>query len=293
MNSGPGELSVQEVGTKTIATTTLLDARAAMAYAASINDQNPAYFDDTRSEGLNIHPAIAFTLQWKSRFRPDIPINMRAAPFGVHAFTDLKLFQPFKQGQAITTQGQLIARRKIAPGVYSVDRYKMTDSSGNLIAQLDYNGITRGATLDGEDYSIEEEISLPKLEKPSESPVWTKEIDIPLHAGQQYTECASIYNPIHTEKSVAIAAGLPDIILHGSATKALALTAVIDRCFDGDSKRITRLCGQLRAMVLMNTQIQIRCQAVIDVDCERTVFYQVINNDGDLAIANGLVTGTI
>jgi len=293
MISGPGQLSVNEVGTKTIATTTLLDARTVMAFASSINEDNTAYFDDTRPDGLNVHPAIAFSLQWKSRFKPDITVNERALPFGVHAYTDLKLFQPFRQGQAITTQGQLIGRRKIAPGVYNIDRYTMTDSSGNVIAQLDYNGITRGATLDAEDYLIADEDHPPIRESSSLTELWRKQIDIPLCAAQQYTECASIYNPIHTEKSVALAAGLPDIILHGSATKAIALTEIINQCFDGDSTRIKRLCGQLRAMVFMNTQIVVLCRSIIDEGNLRTVFYEVINQDNDLAIAKGVVVGDL
>jgi len=69
---------------------------------------------------------------------------MRAAPFGVHAETDLRVFKPFRLGEAITTQGRLVARRQIVPGVYSVDRYRMTNGDGQLVAELDYNGIIRG-----------------------------------------------------------------------------------------------------------------------------------------------------
>lgn len=46
--------------------------------------------------------------------------------------------------EAITTQGRLVARRQIVPGVYSVDRYRMTNGDGQLVAELDYNGIIRG-----------------------------------------------------------------------------------------------------------------------------------------------------
>jgi len=51
---GPGQLSVDEVGIKTIATTTVVDARRSMAYAAAIGETNPAYFDDSQPDGVMV-----------------------------------------------------------------------------------------------------------------------------------------------------------------------------------------------------------------------------------------------
>jgi acyl dehydratase len=290
---GPGEIPADEVGCFTIAKTTLLDARRIMAYAAAINDTNEAYFDDLRPGGLNVHPAICFSLQWNSRFLIDRPTNMRAAPFGVHAETDLRLYQPFKQGEAITTQGQLVARKQIGPGVYSVDRFRMTNGNGELVAELDYNGIIRGGLLVGDTIELEPSPAKPVCENPGIGPIWSEVINIPLHAGQQYTECADIYNPIHTEPSVAKLAGLPEVILHGSATKAHALTQVINHCFDGDASRIRRLCGQLRGMVLMDSNIRVECTGVQDQGDERQVFFHALNDMNELAISNGIVCGTL
>ena len=290
MNDGPGELEVNDVGGYTVAKTYQLDARRIMAYASGINDTNEAFYDDTRAGGLDVHPAICFALQWNTRFRPDLPPNPRAAPFGVHAETDLRIYHPFQQNQIVTVQGQLISRRKIPPGVFSVDRFRFTDSKGTLLAELDYNGITRGATLNGADKEIEVSPTVPRLEQVSGS-LWRESIYVPRHAGQQYTECADIFNPIHTERSVALAAGLPDIILHGSATKAHALTQIVNRCFDGDVKKVTRLYGQLRAMVLMDTTITVQCLAEETDGDEKRIFYRVLNQDGESAIANGVVCG--
>jgi acyl dehydratase len=289
--SGPGVITTEDVGLSTIAKTTLMDSRFTMAYAAAIGDANPAYFDDLRPGGLNIHPCICFSLQWASRFRPDQKPDLRAAPYSVHASTDLRIFRPFKAGEAITTQGRMVQKRQIRPGVYSVDRYRMTASDGELVAELDYNGITRGATLEGPDVVLMEEPAQPEFGKVSGPALWRTQIPIGLHAAQQYTECARIYNPIHTEPSVAKAAGLPDIILHGSATKALSLTAIVDSCFDGDATRITRLCGQLRAMVLMDSMITVEGLAEETIDGEKRVLFRTLNEQGQPAILHGIVCG--
>ena len=286
---GPGVITTDDVGTTTVANTTLLDSRTTMAYASSINDVNPRYFDDLQEEGLMVHPCIAFSLQWASRFRPDQKIDPRIAAFGVPASTDLRIHRPFRAGEAVTTQGKLIQKRQIPPGVYNVEKYRMVSSSGELVAELYYNGITRGATLEGGDVLLEEELEPPTVSGFGAEPLWTKELVVGLHAGQQYTECANIYNPIHTEPSVAKASGLPDMILHGSATKAMALMTVVDECLGGDADRITRLTGQLRGMVLMDTKVKVECWAEEIVEGELRIAFRVLNDQGDPAISNGTI----
>lgn len=290
-DAGPGILTTDHVGLLTIAKTTLITTRAAMAYAAAVNDANAAYFDDLAPGGVNVHPGIAFALQWPSRFRPDQEANPRAAPYGVHASTDLTIHRPFRTGEAVTTQGRTIQMRQTRPGVYNVDRYRMTASNGELIAELYYNGITRGATLAGPAAIVDEEPVWPEVSAPAGTAIWREDVPVALHAAQQYTECAQIYNPIHTEPSVAKAAGLPGIILHGSATKAMSLSVVINRCFGGDATRITRLCGQLRAMVLMDTTIAVETLAEEVVDGEKRVLFRTVTEDGQPAIRNGIVCG--
>ena len=290
---GPGVIYTDDVGTMTVSKTTLLDSRTTMAYASSINDANPRYFDDLSEQGLMVHPAIAFSLQWASRFRPDQKIDPRVAAFGVHASTDLRIYRPFRAGEAVTTQGKLIQKRQISPGVYNIEKYKMVSSSGELIAELYYNGITRGGKLEGADAIVENEPELPQIEAFESESLWRREILVGLHAGQQYTECAQIYNPIHTEPSVARAAGLPDIILHGSATKAMALMTVVDECLGGDAERVTRLTGQLRGMVLMDSSIAVECLAHEAIGDEVRIAFRVLNDKGEPAISNGVVCARV
>ncbi len=289
----PGLIYTDDVGTMTVSKTTLLDSRTTMAYASSINDANPRYFDDLSERGLMVHPAIAFSLQWASRFRPDQKIDPRVAAFGVHASTDLRIYRPFRAGEAVTTQGKLIQKRQISPGVYNIEKYKMVSSSGELIAELYYNGITRGGKLEGADAIVENEPELPQIEAFESESLWRREILVGLHAGQQYTECAQIYNPIHTEPSVARAAGLPDIILHGSATKAMALMTVVDECLGGDAERVTRLTGQLRGMVLMDSSIAVECLAHEAIGDEVRIAFRVVNDKGEPAISNGVVCARV
>jgi len=73
----------------------------------------------------------------------------------------------------------------------------------------------------------------------------------------------------------------------------MSLTAIVDGCFGGDANRITRLCGQLRAMVLMGTTITVEAIAEEVSNGEKRVLFRCLNEEGAAAISNGVVCGTV
>lgn len=99
-----------------------------------------------------------------------------------------------------------------------------------------------------------------------------------------YTECARIWNPIHTERRVALAAGLPDIILHGTATWALACRELVARELDGDPRPLRRLAGSFRALVIPGAAVALR---YAETSPGRFAF-EVLNEAGERAISDGL-----
>ncbi len=292
-DDAPPTIPTDTIGNRTIAKTFELTPRLIQSYAAGIDDYNPRYFDDARPGGLIGHPGLAFTFQWNSRHTPDRPLDPKIARLGVNSAIDLRLSRPFQQGDVITSQGETVTVRQIKPGVLTVQRYRMSDSVGRIVAELDYAGIIRGARTAGPDQDQSTTPPLPQLAQQPSRPIWTAEIDVTPQAPHMYTAGADIYNPIHTERAVALAAGLPDIILHGSATIALAVREIVNRSFDGDPSAIGRIAAQLRAMVLPGHPITVRClHDQPDADRGRTVFFDVLNHEGEPAVANGvLVTG--
>jgi acyl dehydratase len=99
----------------------------------------------------------------------------------------------------------------------------------------------------------------------------------------RYTECASIWNPIHTERRVALAAGLPNIIVHGTALWALAgRTVTASR----PGRRLTRLGGTFSAMVEPGSTITVRhAPSAPDLDVVR---FEILNAAGRRAVSRGV-----
>ena len=271
----------------TVATSFELTTRRIQAYAASVGDTNPHYFDDMRDGGLIGHPFLAFSFQWNSRVNPDRK-SSPSSVVGVHAWTDLRLERPFREGDVITIQGETIGLEQARPGVLSVDRYWLTDTSGALVAELDNGSIMLGGTLEGDPKPAPASV-LPEVEMAAE-PLWIEDIFVPGDAAQIYTECAQIYNPIHTERRAALAAGLPDIMLHGSATQAMVMSKLVNRELAGDPTRVQRFYAQNRAMVMLDTNITVRCLGESTLtDGSRVFQFDTRTATGEAALDRGVL----
>ena len=115
-------------------------------------------------------------------------------------------------------------------------------------------------------------------------------------------------NPIHTDRAAALAAGLPDIILHGTATMAKAVTAIVSKYgVDGGEdapqpSTVWRTAVKtFSAVVLMPSITTLRILAVESAGSDvvgteyhpcgefRVVHYDVLNAQGQHAIKGGVV----
>ena len=282
---------VDRVGLQTIAKSVEITPRLIQSAAAAVQETGERYFDDSRTSGLDVHPGLIFSLEWWTRFMPGgDSLSEEIGLRGVHAWTDIRLRRPFKLGDVITSQGQLISISTIPPGTLTVTRWIFSDAWGNIVAEYDKGGIVRDIFPDGKDQSINDRLPLPNASKDAAQSSWSKEIKITANTAQIYSECAQIYNPIHTEKQVALRAGLPDTILHGVCTQSLAIGAILEHICDGDPKQLRRACGQYRAMVLPNSTITIRVTSKELLSGNSILTrYDVLTESGDKAIDNGVI----
>jgi acyl dehydratase len=129
----------------------------------------------------------------------------------------------------------------------------------------------RGVTLEGGDRGDVEDP--PKHDQ--ELPV-AGTFSVAATAGHVYTECARIWNPIHTDPEYARAAGLPGIILHGTATLALSVSQL--------TKTAKRVRCRFSGMVPMPSTLTVRASRVGD-----EVLFETRNADGNAVIERGRI----
>ncbi len=264
--------------------------RWTIAYAAGLGDTNPVYFDDASSTGIVAHPAFCVALEWPVALALRQHSLSRLTPLeslrGVHAAQDSTFHRPIRPGDRLRTVGTVVQVRPIRPGAFVLTKYETVDDTTDVPVVTSYaSTIYRGIAVVGEEAQHEEAPALPAV---SHAEATSCDIPIPIarQAPHVYTECARIWNPIHTERRVALEAGLPDIILHGTATWALAAGVLIHHCAAGDPTRLRRFIGRFTAMVIPGTTITVRCaQAQYGGS---SVAFRVCNAEGAAAISGGV-----
>ena len=107
-----------------------------------------------------------------------------------------------------------------------------------------------------------------------------------------YSECARIWNPVHTDRAVALAAGLPDIILHGSATLALAVSSIVAHEAGEEPARISRIGGEFRGMVFLPSTLRVSVGAPQESAGALVVPFEAFNDRGEAALRHGHITLT-
>lgn len=263
-------------------------ARSILAYAAGIGAVS--HLDDRG--GLAALPFQCTSLEWPaivaSRAVLGDALTTGEAARAVHAVQDSTFHRPMRPGDALITSAQLIAAQRIAAGVLTTHKLTTTHAdTGAAVFSTYSSAIYRGVALDGGARAIDAPAPFAVADaRPTLDSAATTSRYVPPEAAHVYTECADIWNPIHTEQSVAQAAGLPGVILHGTATWAFAGLDLVKCYGDGDPQRLQRLAGRFTGMVFPGETLTIRHMRDAENSC--IVHFDVRTSSGARAIDRGL-----
>ncbi len=279
-----------------------LDARWLMAYAAALGDTIPDYVDTARPGGVLAHPLFPVCYEWP------LALDLRAktlsdeiAVRGVHATHDLAIHRRPRAGDRLSTTAAITAVESRSPGTYVVMRFETVDAAGQLVTTTDYGSLYRGVECDGHPHpgplpSRERESDplspLGRGEGEGEPPAWSTDIAVPANLAHVYTECARIWNPIHTDRAAALAAGLPDIILHGTATLALAVSEVMRHERGGPALPVARITCRFAGMVRLPSALRVQGWDQAAGPEGRVIRFQALAADGRPAVRDGRMTVT-
>lgn len=280
MTDEPG-LSSDVVGVEAGPRTQAIDARWLMAYAAALGETDPRYFDTRRAGGPAAHPLFPVSYEWPlaldlhRRIAPD-PLQRRS----VHAAHDLTIHRPPRAGETLVTKGRVVALTRRPPGAFLVVRYETVDAGGRPVTTTLYGSIYRGVAVRGPD---REEDSWAADSTPPGSLLALSTVVVPANLAHIYTECARIWNPIHTDIAVADAAGLPGIILHGTATLALAVSRLLAGGV-GDPAWVRRVGCRFTGMVRLPSEFTVRARPVAGAPITQ---FDALDGDGRPVLSRG------
>jgi acyl dehydratase len=198
----------------------------------------------------------------------------------LHAQHDLRIHRAPRGGDSLRTWARIIAVTQRKPGAFVVFRFEARDAAGEPVTTTDFGALYRGVSVEGGDRALEEVADPAPAE--ARFAEYSK-IDVPVTAAHVYTECARIWNPIHTDIAYARAAGLPTIILHGTATLALSISRAL-RVLDADPAQVRRVQCRFSGMVEMPSQLSVHADLQ-----DKTVRFDTRNAAGETVIGRGVL----
>jgi acyl dehydratase len=276
-------ISTHTLGADLEPETVEITPRMTLAFAAGVGDIGSRTFDDAAGCGLMAPPAFCARLEWTvlARGRAGVlGLEPAARARALHVEQDSTFHRPIRPGDRLTTSGTIVAIRPTSAGALVRTRLTTTDTGSSIPVVTSWHAsIYRGIGVTGPGGSVAE---------PPAGPPVPRELGrrhpIPVcrEAAHVYTECASIWNPIHSERKIALEQGLPDVILHGTATWATAGREIVRFYAQGDPARLKRLRATFKAPVVPGHQISLVHDAANGV-----VGYRVINHLGEIAVADG------
>lgn len=243
-----------------------VDARWLMAYNAALGKVE-----------VEPHPLFPVCYEWPAtrqlRERAGLaPLDARL----VHAQHDLIIHRK-PATERLRISGKVVAALQRQPGVLVVFRFTTHGEKGDLVSTTDFSALYRDVKLEGSDRCIAQIEDPPRHERSLER---LGEIEVAATAAHVYTECARIFNPIHTDRAYARAAGLPDIILHGTATLALSVSKVLGSF----AISVRRVRCRFAGMVLMPSTLTVHASHGDD-----GIAFETRNAGGEAVIQRGWI----
>jgi len=274
-------LSASIVGASAGPLTQTIDARWVMAYNAALGDALPRPV---------AHPLFAVCYEWPVAVAlREQAIGAAIAPLSVHATHELVIHRPPRAGDRLTTTATVAEVVQRPAGALVLTRFVTVDTAGQSVTTTTYGSLYRGVTVTGGPGRPDGR----GIVRPaggdtatSENAAWTETVAVAANAAHVYTECARIWNPIHTDEGVARAAGLPGIILHGTATLALCIARVVGRDLGDDPARVHGVSARFTGMVTLPSTFVLRAAR----PTARGIAFDAVGRDGRPILDQGALS---
>lgn len=267
--------------------------RLTMGFAAAVGDANPLYLDDSRDGGVVAPALFSVRLTWPlmsrlQEFYPDV-IPPEILYRLVHGDLHMRVHRLVRPGDTLLVTARAVSIDNSGAGARLTLKLVGRDRTGDAVFTEFSSILFRGVRHRGPIQAIE---SLPELPRcPTDQALrWQAEEAICRQASHVYDACTAIHFPIHTSTSFARGVGLPDIVMHGTATLAMAVREITNRELGGDGTSILKVGAQFRHFIIPGETIAFRVLAkTTGQQGLETLFFEVMNSRDEIALRHGFI----
>lgn len=264
------------------------DDRWLMSFAAGVPDERAQFYDTTTR--LAAHPLFPVAPEWELLVTHRVTqpgLTVDEVRRGIHVAHDVIMERPIRSGDQVVLEAQVASVDRRPAGATQQLLFTATDSGGHVVWRTMLTSLFLGAELVGQPLHADVGWPVEPLSTVrATTPIASRQSFVRTVDAHVYTECARIWNPIHTDVVAARRAGLAQRPLHGTATLARAVSIATDLA-GMPIERVRRVTARFGAVVDLGSTIDIRLRAVDG----RRLSFDVITGGGRPAIADGVIIG--
>ncbi len=262
--------------------TTAVTADAMQQYARAYNEDNAAFFDGKRPDGIVAPPMFAVVVSWNSLMSvmmdSELGVDLLRL---VHGEQDMNFLASIRPGDAITARARIASIETRATGETIAIRLDAKNQDGAPVAQIISAMFIRAG---GKRSAAQQRADEPDRGTPLLSASQTIDRD----QTYRYADASGDRNPIHTDENVARLAGLPGVIVHGLCTMAFTSKIAIDKLCEGDPSRLKRLAVRFSRPVRPGETITTKIWSDGERARRKVFAYETFNGDRKAVIKGGI-----
>lgn len=270
-----------------------VDHRWLRAYTTAVGDLRPRFFDMRHEAGLVAHPVFPACLEWPlfTGGVAGLEIDGETLNRGLHVGQRLRWHRPISPGDRLTTRSRLLNVQQKRQHVYVRVGLETLDSAGRPVVSTVMDVLYRDTEIVGEPVTEEHAVSdIPPIEPgqlTADKRISTFEVD--RTNAIVYTECARIWNPVHTEDPAAEVVGLPAPVLHGTETLARAVSAVLDYLAPRGELDVSTVSCRFTGMVLPFSTLEVLVSDYLERPGRDILAFEVHGPEGSAVISDGFI----
>lgn len=263
----------------------VVDDRWLLAYATAVGDKRKIVTDLDIVGGITAHPVFPVCPEWPLIMNgsPGVDLSPGTLERGLHVTHRIKLHQPIRPGQHLVTTARLVDLERRSVGTYLGVDFETTHCDAPVASS--YVGMLY---RDVEVVGARERKETPaRTVAVPDANLQIATIDVDETNAVIYTECARIWNPIHTDIRVARAGGLPQTVLHGTEGLARAVTALLTYLPSRYASSMTTLECRFGDVVVPGTTVRVTVSELVSRGSLSAIGFELRTPDDTWAIKDG------
>jgi acyl dehydratase len=271
-----------------------VDERRLRAFAAGIGDLSSPLFDLDSPDGIVAHPVFPVVLEWPLVVAgpPGLGLDDDAVHAGLHVSHEMTWRRPIRPGDALRTTGRVETLEQRSAGLLAVFALDTTGADGERVVESRQGILYRGSSLD----DVGDGSPAVATPRPADPAAPAEPLDdlaafrVEEADAVVYSECSGIWNPIHTDPRAARLAGLPRPVLHGTATLARVVSALVEARLEGDPTRIARLGCRFTAPIYPGDRATVSATDFRSLPCGgQSLAFIARKDDGTAILDDGVI----